>query len=104
MALCSTYCKWVLVMLEKGVSSIPATHNKWQNGKRNFCVGDVVLLCQNEVGQNQWPMAKVTEVFKDSSGYVQSIKLKVGKTNTSDQSNTMLERPVTKIVLFCESE
>ena len=26
------------------------TRNKWQSGKRNFYVGDVVLLCQNEVG------------------------------------------------------
>ena len=26
------------------------TCSKWQRGKRNICVGDVVLLCQNEVG------------------------------------------------------
>ena len=45
----------------------PQTLNKWQSRKRNFCVGDAVLLSQNEVGQNQWPMAKVT---KNSSGYV----------------------------------
>ena len=42
------------------------TLNKWQNGKRSFCVGDVVLLRQNEVGRNQWPMTKVTKVFKGS--------------------------------------
>ena len=41
-------------------------------------------------------MPKVTEVFKDNSGYVQSVKLKVGKTNMSEQSNTALERPVAK--------
>ena len=57
-----------------------------------------------EVGRNHFPMAKVFEVFKDSSGYVQSVKVKVGKTNTSDQSNNTLERPVTKIVLLCEIE
>ena len=80
------------------------TCNKWQSRKRKFCVGDVVLLCQNEVGQNQQPMSKVTEVFKDSSGYVRSVNMKVGKTNTSDQSNITLERSVAKIVLLCESE
>ena len=62
-----------------------------------------MLLCQNEVGQNQWPMAKVTEVFKDSSGYVRRIKLKVGETNISEQRN-MLQRPVAKTVLLCKSK
>ena len=74
---------------------------KW---KRNFCVGDVVLLCQNEVVRNQWPVAKVTKVFKDSSGNVWSAKSKVGKMNTSRERNITLERPVTKIVLLCKSE
>ena len=63
-----------------------------------------MLLCQNEVGQSQWPMAKVTEVFKDSSGYVQRIKLKVGETNMSEQSNITLRRPVAKTVLLCKSK
>ena len=36
-------------MLKEFLQSLQ-THNKWQIGKRNFLVGDVVLLCQNEVG------------------------------------------------------
>ena len=39
-----------------------------------------------------------------SSEYTWSVKLKVGKTNTSDQNNITLERPVAKIVLLCKSE
>ena len=65
--------KKFLQSLERGIScwrkkflQSLQTSNKWQSGKRNFCVRDVVLLCQNETGRNQWPMAKVTEVFKDS--------------------------------------
>ena len=64
MVSCSTNQKWVLVMLKEFLQSLQ-THNKWQIGKRNFLVGDVVLLCQNEVGWNWWPMAKITEVFKE---------------------------------------
>ena len=80
------------------------TRNKWQSVKRNFCVGVIVLLCQNEVDQNRWPMIKLTEVFKDSSGYFRSVKMEVGKTNMKDQSNITLETHVTKIVLLCESK
>ena len=80
-----------------GEKSFFNLHKHVTNGKVEKGISELVMyLCQNEVGWNQWPMPKVTEVFKDNSGYVQSVKLKVGKTNMSDQSNTALERPVAK--------
>ena len=43
---------------------------KWQSGKRNFSVGDIVVVLQDESARNQWPMARVIQVFNDSNGYV----------------------------------
>ena len=40
----------------------------------------------------------------DGNGYVQSVKLKIGKTRNSDEDNRILERPLSKIVLFVEQE
>ena len=40
----------------------------------------------------------------DGNGYVQSVKLKIGKTRNSDEDSRILERPLSKIVLFVEQE
>ena len=49
-------------------------------------------------------MARVIQVFKDSNGYVQSMKLRIGKTGNSDEGDRFLERPISKIVLLVEQE
>ena len=49
-------------------------------------------------------MAKVIQVFKDSNGYVRSVKLRIRKTRNSDEGNKNLERPVSKVVLLVEHE
>ena len=46
------------------------SRTKWQNGKRNFSIGDTVWVLQDERVRNQWPMARVIQVFKDSNGHV----------------------------------
>ena len=79
-------------------------HIKWQDGKRNFSVAVIVLVVQDESVRNQWPMARVIQVFKDSNGYVWSVKLKTGKTRNSDEGDRFLERPVSKVVLVLEQE
>ena len=66
---------------------------KWQSKKINFSAGDIVLVLQDERVCNQWPMTRVIQVFKDSHVYVQSMKLRIGKTN-SDEGDRILERPV----------
>ena len=48
-------------------------------------------------------MARVIQVFKDCSGYVQSVKLRIGKTRNYE-GDRILERPVSKIVLLVEQE
>ena len=76
---------------------------KWQGGKRNFGVGDIALVLQDESAHNQWPMARVIQVFKDNNGYVRSVKLRIRKIRNSE-GNRILERPVSNIVLRLEQE
>ena len=79
------------------------SRTKWQGGKRNFSVGDIVLVLQDESARNQWPMARVIQVFKDNNGHVRSVKLRIRKTRNSE-GDRILERPVSKIVLLLEQE
>ena len=74
------------------------TRNKWTHPKRNFCVGDVVLMKDSAASRQQWPMAKVVKVFPSSDGLVRSVELKVPSATKA------LQRPIQKIVLLVEAE
>ena len=74
------------------------TREKWTRERRNFQVGDIVLLKEEHVVRNLWPMARVTEVFPSQDGLVRSVQLLVaGKTSS-------VKRPITKLVLICEAD
>ena len=76
---------------------------KWQDKKRNFENGDIVLLRDSDLIRSKWPMAKIVGTFKDDNGDVRSVRLKVGQSK-SNEVCTILERPMTKIVLLLERE
>ena len=67
--------------------------NKWQCEKRNFQVGDVVLLKEENCPRNQWPMARVCKVKTDEKdGLVRAVDVfSAGSTFT---------RPINKLVLL----
>ena len=44
--------------------------NKWIRPRRNFQVGDVVLLKENQSPRNRWPMAKVVATHPDDQSQV----------------------------------
>ena len=73
---------------------------KWNTQKRNFEIGDVVLL-KEDVGRNMWPMAKIIEIEPDSNGVVRGVKLKLWDTQSSTEK--VLRRPISKIVLLVEN-
>ena len=58
---------------------------KWNNQKRNFKVGDVVLLREDSV-RNKWPMARIVETEPDSNRVVRSLKLKLGDASLDSQN------------------
>ncbi|XP_006821687.1 uncharacterized protein LOC102801951 [Saccoglossus kowalevskii] len=43
---------------------------KWLQPKRNLAVGDIVLIADNSVPSNAWPMGKVIEITKDRKGFI----------------------------------
>ena len=57
---------------------LPQERKKWQDKKRNFQSGNIVLLRDGNLIRNKWPMAKIVEMFKDGNGDVRSVHLKVG--------------------------
>ena len=42
---------------------------KWNETRRNFKVGDIVLS-KDELSRNQWPMARVVQTKPDKNGMV----------------------------------
>ena len=69
-----------------------------QNGKAEKEISVLVILfwyCKMKV---------FTISGSDGNGYVQSVKLKIGKTRNCDENDRILERPLSKIMLFVEQE
>ena len=58
---------------------------KWRNVKRDFQVGDIVLL-KDSTTRNHWPIAKIIESCKGSDGHVQTAKI---QTNDNTFNNEL---------------
>lgn len=69
---------------------------KWNNTRRNFSVGDIVLVVDDSAPRNSWMLARVIETIPDKKGLVRQVRIKT-KTN-------ILERPITKLCLLQEAE
>ena len=70
---------------------------KWTRPKRNFKVGDVVLLKENQSPRNRWPLGKVVATHPDDQDRVRSATVLTG-------NGSKLERPVNKLVLLLEAQ
>ena len=75
--------------------------HKWNEKHRNFQNGDIVLLT-TDANRNQWHMAKVVGINSDAESFVRRVKLFIEKTGSDGQ--TILERPIHKVILLKESE
>ena len=69
---------------------------KWNTVRRNFQVGDIVLL-KEDSPRNTWPMGRVVQVVADEKGLVRSVQVKTA------YSKDLFSRPINKIVLLVES-
>ena len=71
--------------------------------KRNLKIGDIVIV-QEEVPRNEWPLGKITDTSTDQKGLVRSMKIKLGSRNPqkkgNDTNSHIIERPVQKVVLL----
>ena len=41
------------------------SRSKWHKSQPNLAINDIVLVKDDEVCRNQWPLARITEVFPD---------------------------------------
>ena len=69
--------------------------SKWPSSKRNLQSGDLVLVADDNVPRNRWPLARVTDIFKGKDGKVRSVNVKTG--------NGILHRPITKLCILEEA-
>lgn len=69
---------------------------KWNQEKRNFVPGDLVMVADSTAPRGSWMLGRVLETFPDKRGLVRVVRLKT-KTN-------IIERPITKICLLNETK
>ena len=50
---------------------------KWEGERRNFKIWHIVVVDQNIVSRNHWPMARITDVNSDKKGLVHSVLLRM---------------------------
>ena len=68
--------------------------SKWLDEQQSIQQGDLVLLCDEIVPRNHWPLGRVTAVHKGRDGRVRSATVKTTKG--------AYDRPVTKLCLLEE--
>ncbi len=65
---------------------------KWNRQRRNFAVGDIVLVVDQSTPRNLWPIGRIVRVYPDKKGFVRSVDVKT--------KMTVLERPINKLCLL----
>ena len=77
------------------------TRLKLNETKRNFEVGDIVLVHDYVTAQNKWPILKR---YSDENGLVPSVQVVTGRTNSINKETSIFDRPINKLVLLVENE
>ena len=67
---------------------------KWDTARPNLGVGDIVLLVDDDVKRNMWPMGRIVEVFPGDDGLVRKVNVRTAT------STVPLSRSVVKVVLL----
>ena len=65
---------------------------KWTAVRRNFQVGDVVLMVDTSVPRSVWPLARVVDVFPGKDKLVRRVQVQT--------KNGLYHRPIDKIALL----
>ena len=64
----------------KGYLPALQTRQKWSVPRRNFAVGELVLVVDEKTLRAHWSMGLIGEVFPDSYSYVRNVKVKTAPT------------------------
>ena len=72
------------------------TRSKWHKTRRNFALGDIVLITNSSTPRCHWPLGKVSKLFPDNHGTVRTVSVKT--------SEGELKRPCCKLCLIMPYE
>lgn len=72
------------------------TRQKWTEETRNFEIDDVVLVLEEKMTRNRWPLGRIIEVQPGSDGLVRSVRVRM---NGSEYA-----RPISKLCLLEEAK
>ncbi len=84
------------------------TRQKWIRPRRDLQIGDVVIIKEDNLPRNQWPLARVCEVYQDPDNHVRKVKLLIADRSLDASgkrvgATSYLERPIQKLILLVES-
>ncbi len=65
---------------------------KWIDPERNFSIGDLVLLVDENAPRKTWPLGRILQIIPGQDGLVRTVEVKV--------QHGSLVRPVTKLCLL----
>lgn len=65
---------------------------KWQQVKKNFQEGDIVLVVDENATHGRRPLGRVSRTFRGKDGLVRSVEIKA--------SESVLRRPISKLWLL----
>ncbi|XP_078619541.1 uncharacterized protein LOC144886687 [Branchiostoma floridae x Branchiostoma japonicum] len=69
---------------------------KWGKVRRNFAVGDIVIMKEDQTPRGTWPLGKIVQVMPDRHGLVRRVQVKTQRN--------VLERPIDKLVCILPEE
>ena len=73
---------------------------RWNIPQRDSREGDIVLLQDDDLPRNQWPLTLVTKVFPSKDGCIRKVQLLL----TREGRWKFLERPIHKTILLLAQE
>ena len=85
------------------------SRSKWQSTRRNFRVGDILVIKDDSVSRNMWKLGRIVEVNASDDSLVRSVKVIVGDSNLDKRDKRLVQpsylvRPIHKLVLLLGSE
>ena len=79
---------------------------KWTSTSRNMRVDDIVIINDESIGRNEWPLARVSQVYPSSDGRVRKVQLALANKalNSKGKRVNKISYLNHKLILLMESE
>jgi len=76
---------------------------KWHKPQSNIHKGDIVLVKNENIHRNEWPIARVIETHKTRDDLIRKVKVQLATTELNSKGvrlapPTYLDRPIHKLI------